>query len=299
MSATAASRAGQIRTGHCGARATLPRRKAGLLAWAALLGSCAVALSTPPASAEIADAGVKLGVVTDMSGQFADFAGPGSVVAAQMAADEFGGKINGKPITVLWVDHQNKADIAAVATRKWFDEGVNVTLDYPVSSAALAAQEIAREKKRIVIYSSAGTTLLNQKACSPYGFQWAFDSYALSAGLAAPLKERGIDSFYFVSADYQAGVALEAEFRGMLQRAGLTAVGGVKYALNSPDTGSPILTALASPAKAIVLAGAGGDMVNAIKAAQDFGIRRSGKAMLTPATFITDVRALGLEARKG
>ena len=256
-------------------------------------------LVSDAASAQIPDTGVRIGVMTDMSGQCADFAGPGSVVAAQLAAEDFGGRIGGRAVTVLAADHQNKPDVAAAMTRRWFDEGVHMAIDYPVSSAALAAQEIGRDKKRIIIYSSAGTPLLSGKACSPYGFQWMFDSYSLSAGLAGPLKARGIDSFFFITADYIAGTTLEAEFRGMLDRTGLKAVGGVKYALNAPDMSSPVLTALASPAKALVLAGAGSDMANAIKAAQDFGIRTSNKVMVTPATFITDIKALGLHAAQG
>jgi branched-chain amino acid transport system substrate-binding protein len=172
-------------------------------------------------------------------------------------------------------------------------------IDYPVSSTALAAQEIARDKKRIVIFSSAGAPVLSGKACSPYGFQWMFDTYGLSNGLPEPLAKRGVDSYYFITADYVAGQAVEADFRAALDRAGLKALGGVKYPLGSLDMSSFVVPALSSPAKGLVIAGAGADMTNVMKAAVNFGLKESGKTIVAPATFITDVKGLGLAAAQG
>lgn len=264
---------------------------------AAVLAACAFMAAM--ANAEIPAAGLKIGVMTDMSGQFAAFSGPGSVAAAEIAVEEFGGKINGKPISVLSFDHQNKPDVAALGTRQWFDEGVNMAVDYPVSPAALAAQEVAREKKRIIIFSSAGTPALSRKACSPYGFQWTMDTYSLANGLAAPLAKQGVESFYFVSADYAGGKAIEDEFRRALDRQKLKALDGVKFPLNSPDMSAYVMSAQASAAKGIVIAGAGGDLTNILKTARSFGLTDGGKTIVAPSAFLTDVKGLGLEVTQG
>lgn len=262
---------------------------AGLVAAATLLLSTTV-------FAQIPAEGVKIGVMTDMSGQFSDFSGPGSVAAAEIAIEEFGGTIDGKPIVLQTFDHQNKPDVAAVGTRQWYDTGVSMIIDYPVSSTAVAAQEIAREKKRIVIFSSAGAALLSGKGCSPYGFQWLYDTNSASAALPAQLAKRGVDKFFFITADYTAGHALEADFRAAIEKNGLTTVGSVKYPLGSPDMSAYILEAMGSDAQGIVIAGAGGDMANVLKAAESFGITTSGKTIVAPAAFLTDIKGLGLQA---
>lgn len=264
---------------------------------AAVVAACAFVAAA--ATAEIPATGLKIGVMTDMSGQYAAFSGPGSVAAAEIAVEEFGGKMNGKPIVVLSFDHQNKPDVAALGTRQWFDEGVHMTVDYPVSPAALAAQEVAREKKRIIIFSSAGTPALSRKACSPYGFQWTMDTYSLANGLAAPLAKQGVDGFYFVSADYAGGKAIEEEFRRALARNKMKALDGVKFPLNSPDMSAYVMSAQASPAKGIVIAGAGGDLTNILKTARSFGLTEGGKTIVAPSAFLTDVKGLGLEVTQG
>lgn len=288
-------------TGH---RSQVVRRGGATRALPLCLTALAViaAAATAPATvlAQVPDAGVKIGVLTDMSGIYADLSGPGSVAAAELAVEEFGGKINGKPITVISGDHQNKADVSALIARNWFDnDGVQMVVDFPNSSTALAAQEIARNKKRIIMFTSGGSAVLTGKACSPYGFHWMYDTYSQSVGLANSLVERGLNSYYFVTVDYAFGQALESDFTKALKASGATITGGTKFALNTPDMSSSVLSALGSGAKAIVLAAAGGDNINGVKTAREFGLQKSGQTLIVPAAMITDVKAMGLEAAQG
>lgn len=281
----------------------LTRHRTGRPVGSPLLAVIAVAAATlaiPAAHAQIPEAGVKIGVLTDMTGLYADLSGPGSVAAAELAAEEFGGKIDGKPITVLSADHQNKADVAALTARQWFDNGgVQMVVDFPNSSTALAAQEIARDKKRIAIFTSGGSAALTGKACSPYGFHWMYDTYSNSVGLANSLVERGMKSFYFVTVDYAFGHALEGDFTKALTKAGATIVGGTKFPLNSSDMSSVMLTALNSSAQAIVLAAAGADNINGVKTAREFGMDKSKQTLVVPAAMITDIKAMGLKDAQG
>lgn len=261
---------------------------------AAVLGGLAAAPCQAGADA------VTIGVLNDPSGLYADLGGQGSAVAAEIAAEEFGGKVLGKTIKVLRGDHQNKPDVGAQIARKWFDvDGVDMVIDFPNSGVALAVQEIARAKQKIAIYSTAATTALSGAACSPTGFQWTYDTYSNTAGIATALVKQGFDSWYFITVDYAFGASLEADARKAVVAAGGKVVGSVKHPLNTPDFSSFLLQAQSSKAKVVVLANAGADMVNGIKQAEEFGLQQRGQTLVAPVTFITDVHSLGLKVAQG
>jgi branched-chain amino acid transport system substrate-binding protein len=258
-------------------------------------------LTIPMASAALAgpDA-ISIGVINDLSGVYADLGGQGSVVAAQIAVEEFGPKVLGKPIKILSGDHQNKPDIGSQLARRWFDvDNVDMVIDFPNSGVALAVQEVAREKKKIAIFSTAGSTDLTGKACSPTGFQWTYDNYSNTAGLAQAMVKQGFDSWYFLTVDYTFGISLENEASRALTAAGGKTLGSARHPLNTADFSSFLLTAQASKAKVIALASAGGDVINAIKQSGEFGIAQGGQTLVAPVTFITDVHALGLPVAQG
>jgi branched-chain amino acid transport system substrate-binding protein len=244
--------------------------------------------------------GVKIGVITDMSGSYADLSGQGSVLAARMAVEEFGGKVLGKPITVVSTDHQNKADIAATTARKWFDvDGVDMVIDFPNSSTALAVQELAKQKDKVSIVSTGAAIALTNKACSPTGFHWSYDTYSNAYPLAKELIRQGKDTWYFISVDYAFGAALEADFRRAVEASGGKTVGSTKHPLNAGDFSSQVTAAQASKAKVVVLANAGGDLINGVKAAYEFGLIKGGQTVVIPVTFNTDIKSLGLTAAQG
>ncbi len=244
--------------------------------------------------------GVKIGVITDMSGTYSDLSGKGSALAAQMAVEEFGGKVLGKPITVLSADHQNKADIASGIARKWFDtEGVDMVIDFPNSSTALAVQDLARQKNKVSIVSTGAAIGLTNKSCSPTGFHWTYDTYSNAYPLAKELIQQGKKSWYYVTVDYAFGNALEGDFRRGVESFGGTNVGGTKHPLNAPDFSSQMVSAKASNAKVVVLANAGNDMINGVKAAAEFGLIKGGQTVIIPVTFITDIKSLGLQTAQG
>ncbi len=243
---------------------------------------------------------VTVGVINDLSGVYADLGGQGSVVAAQIAVEEFGPKVLGKPIKILSGDHQNKPDIGSQLARRWFDvDNVDMVIDFPNSGVALAVQEVAREKKKVAIFSTAGSTDLTGKACSPTGFQWTYDNYSNSAGLAQAMVKQGFDSWYFLTVDYAFGISLENEATKALTAAGGKMVGAARHPLNTADFSSFLLTAQASKAKVVALASAGGDVINAVKQAGEFGIGQGGQTLVAPVTFITDIHALGLPVAQG
>jgi branched-chain amino acid transport system substrate-binding protein len=250
--------------------------------------------------ASAAETGVKVGVLTDMSGGSSDLAGKGSVVAAQMAVEDFGGKALGKPITVVSADHQAKADISTSIARKWFDtEGVDMIIDLPHSSSALAVQDIARQKNKVSIISTGATVELTQKSCSPNGFHWTYDTYSNSYPLAKELIKQGKDTWYYITVDYAFGNALEADFRRAVSSFGGTNLGGTKHPLNASDFSSQIVAAKASKAKVVVLANAGNDLINGMKAAVEFGLIKGGQQVIIPVAFLTDIKSLGLQAGQG
>ncbi|EWY38713.1 ABC transporter permease [Skermanella stibiiresistens SB22] len=268
---------------------------AGLLA-----GTATLALAASPAHAQFSDNLIKIGVLTDRSGIYSDINGEGSVVAARLAAEEFGGKIGETPIEIITGDHQNKADIAANLARGWIDnDKVDVVADVPNSAAALAVQGITRDNKRIFLMSGPGSTDLTGKQCSPYGFHWTWDNHALAAGTARALVEQGKKSWYFVTADYAFGHSLETEGANVVKQLGGTVVGSVRHPLGTSDFSSFLLQAQGSGAQVIAFANAGGDTINAVKQAAEFGITQSGQNLAGMLLNVNDIHALGLEAAQG
>jgi branched-chain amino acid transport system substrate-binding protein len=255
----------------------------------ALLGTSAVAQDAP----------VNLGVLTDMSSLYADNGGQGSVVAAQMAVDDFGGKVLGRSIQIVASDHQNKADVGAAIARRWLDnEDVEAILDVPNSAVALAVQGIARDKKKLFLATGAATSRLTGDECSLTGIHWTYDTYALSQGTAKAISRLGAKSWFFLSADYSLGAQLEADSRKVIEATGGKVVGAVKHPVNTPDFSSFLLQAQSSNADVIALADAGGDFINAVKQAGEFGITRQQK-LAGLIVFIADIHSLGLQNAKG
>ncbi|WP_377831209.1 ABC transporter substrate-binding protein (plasmid) [Bradyrhizobium lupini] len=257
----------------------------------------ASALLATPAVAQ--DPPVKLGVLTDMSSLYADNGGQGSLVAAQIAVDDFGGKVLGRSIQIVASDHQNKADVGAAIARRWFDnEGVEAILDVPNSAVALAVQGIARDKKKLFLATGAATSRLTGDECSMTGIHWTYDTYALSQGTTKAISRLGAKSWFFLSADYSLGAQLEADSRRVIEATGGKVVGAVKHPVNTPDFSSFLLQAQSSKADVIALADAGGDFINAVKQAGEFGITRQQK-LAGLIVFIADIHSLGLPSAKG
>jgi branched-chain amino acid transport system substrate-binding protein len=264
-----------------------------------LMGTAAVALSAGAAQAQISGDTVKIGVLTDKSSLYADVAGEGSVVAAQLAVEEFGGKAAGKPVQVISADHQNKADISSNIARQWFDtEGVDAIADLVTSSTALAVQEVARDKTKVTLISGAATSRLTGDACSPTGFHWAYDTYALAVGTGRAVVRNGGKSWFFLTADYAFGHSLENDAATVVKANGGRVVGTVRHPLNASDFSSFLLQAQGSKAQILALANAGGDFTNAVKAAKEFGINKTMK-VAGLLVFINDVHSLGLNNTEG
>ncbi len=260
----------------------------------AAVGLC-LSLATGLAHANAAD-GVKIGVLTDMAGVTADATGKGSVEAARLAIEEMGGTLLGKPITLVSGDHQHRPDIGSSMVRKWYDtEGVDVVVDVPNSSVALAVQGIAREKKRLVLFSSPGTTALTQAQCSPYGVQWTYTTYALSRGTATAVVKEGGKRWFILASDYAFGKQLAADTETVVKANGGEIAGTVFHPLNAPDFASFLLQAQGSKAQIIAIANAGGDTISAIKQAAEFGIG-GAQQLAAMLLLLTDVHSLGLAA---
>jgi len=267
-------------------------------------GTATVALTagvlTGAAQAQISGDVVKIGVLTDKSGLYADVAGEGAVVAAQMAVEEFGGKAAGKPVQVISADHQNKADISSNIARQWFDtDGVDAIADLVTSSTALAVQEVARDKGKVTLVSGAATSRLTGDACSPTGFHWAYDTYALAVGTGRAVVRNGGKSWFFITADYAFGHSLEADVTREVKALGGEIKGSVRHPLNSSDFSSYLLQAQGSGAQVIGLANAGTDTTNSIKQAAEFGITQAGQSLAGLLLFISDIDALGLQTAQG
>jgi branched-chain amino acid transport system substrate-binding protein len=252
------------------------------------------------AHAQVSDNVVKIGVLNDMAGPYADFAGPGSVVAARMAVEDFGGQVLGKPIEVIAADHQNKPDNGAAIARRWFDvEHVDMAIDMPNSAVALVVQQIAREAHRVSINLSAASTDLTGKACSPTGMHWVSDSYANSHGTTLAVVKQGGDTWFFITVDYEGGYANEREAQKVLDQTGGKLVGRVRHPINAADFSSYLVQAQNSGAKIVALANGGSDTVNAIKQAAEFGLTSHGQKLVGMFVNITDIHALGLPAAQG
>jgi branched-chain amino acid transport system substrate-binding protein len=266
-----------------------------------MLGALAAAmLASTGARAQVSDDVVKIGVLTDMNGPASTPTGQGSVTAAQMAVDDFGGKVLGKPITVIVGDHQLKPDIGASLARRWYDvDQVDLIVDVPVSAVGLAVQNVANEKKKLFITHSTGTADFHGKFCSPYAIQWVFDTHALAAGTAKEVVKRGGDSWFFITDDYAFGHSLERDASAVITANGGKVLGAVRPPFATSDLSSFILQAQASKAKIIGIAAGPPNNTNEIKTAGEFGIFKGGQQMAGLLVLITDIHALGLKAAEG
>jgi branched-chain amino acid transport system substrate-binding protein len=267
---------------------------------ATLMAGLALAASTGAASAQISDDVVKIGVLTDMSSLYADATGKGSLAAVQMAVADYGGKVKGKPVEVVSADHQNKPDVGVSIARNWYDnEKVDAIFDVPTSSVALPISALTREKNKININSGGGTSDLTGVACSPNTVHWTYDTYSLANVAGRAMVKRGEDTWFFVTADYAFGMALERDTANVVKENGGKVLGDVRHPLNSSDFSSFLLQAQASRAKVIGLANAGGDTQNALKQAAEFGITQAGQKVVALLVEITDVHSLGVKATQG
>jgi branched-chain amino acid transport system substrate-binding protein len=244
--------------------------------------------------------GVKIGILNDQSGVYADFGGKGSVEAAKMAIEDFGGSALGEKIGLVSADHQNKPDVATSIARRWYDEeGVDMITDLTTSSVALAVQQLGAQKKRIDIVVGAATSAISGSACTPYGFHWAYDTHALAVSTGGALVKTGGDTWYFLTVDYAFGHALEKDTSTVVAAAGGKVLGHVLAPLNTSDFSSFLLQAQSSKAKIIGLANAGADTVNSIKQASEFGIVAGGQRLAALLMTLAEVHGLGLQAAQG
>ena len=267
---------------------------------AVVAAGLALAASGTAANAQISDDVVKIGVLTDMSSLYADATGKGSLAAVEMAVADYGGKVKGKPVEVVSADHQNKPDVGVNIARNWYDnEKVDAIFDVPTSSVALPISALTREKNRIHINSGGGSSDITGAACSPNTVHWTYDTYALSNVAGKAMVKRGEDTWFFVTADYAFGMALERDAANVVKESGGKVLGDVRHPLNSSDFSSFLLQAQASKAKVVALANAGGDTTNALKQAAEFGITQGGQKMIALLQEITDTHALGLKETQG
>lgn len=246
------------------------------------------------------DRPLTLGVLTDISGPYANYSGMGSVEATKLAVEDFGSEVLGRKIRVIFADHQNKPDLAASIARQWYDaDGVEVILDVTFSSAALAVQEVSRQAKKIVLLSTAAAAVINGKSCSPYSAQWTFDSYSLAKGVAAALVKGGAKKWFFITADYAYGHSVQADLTKFAAEAGGSVVGSVLHPVGTKDFASYLLKAKSSGADVIVLGNAGEDLNNTIKQSSEFGIASGGQKLAVPLISVPQLHALGIDAIQG
>jgi branched-chain amino acid transport system substrate-binding protein len=244
--------------------------------------------------------GVKIGVLADQSGTYADFDGKWSVEAAKMAVEDFGGSVLGQKIELVNADHQDKLDLATAIARRWYDvEGVDMISDLTLSSVALAVQGIAAERKKIDIVVASSTSTLTGPACTPYGFHWAYDSHALAVSTAGALVKADADTWFFITVDYAAGHAQEKDASEIITSGGGKVLGHVLFPLNTPDFSSFLVQAQNSKAKVVALTTGGQDGINAIKQAAEFGIVAGGQRLATLLLTVPEVHGLGLNAAEG
>ena len=263
---------------------------------APLLLAALLAFAASPAAAD--QKPLRIGVLNDQAGIYADMAGPGSVIAAQMAVEDFGGSVLGRPVELIAGDHQNKPDIGSALVNRWIDEdNVEVIADIPTSSVLLAVQEIGRRKNKLVLASTGGSSDFTGKACAPTGIHWTYDTYALAAGTGASLAKDG--PWFFITADYAFGAALERDTAAAVAKGGGKVVGAVKHPQGTTDFSSYLLQAQGAGAKLIAFANSGADQVNAIKQANEFGIPQSGIKLAGLYLHITDIHAIGLKTAQG
>jgi len=260
----------------------------------------ALAVAAVPVHAQVSDGVIKIGVLNDQSSLYADLAGQGSVVAARMAVEDFGADKKGMKVEIVSADHQNKPDVGSSIARQWLDvDKVDVIVDVPNSGVALALNQIVRDKGKALLVSGAATADLTGKACSPNTIHWTYDTWALANGTGNAIVKTGGDTWFFLTADYAFGHALERDTEAVVTKAGGKVLGKVRHPLNTQDFSSFLLQAQASKAKIIGLANAGGDTTNAIKQAAEFGLVKGGQNLAGLLVFITDVHALGLDKAQG
>lgn len=263
-----------------------------------VVGGLLILIGAVSALAQVSDDVVKIGVLTDMTGAYSDLAGPGSLIAAQMAAEDFGGKVLGKQIVIISADHQNKADVASSIARKWFDEEhVDAIADLVSSSTALAVMPVAAEKKRITLLSGPGSTPIAGEKCTAYNVHYTYNTYAMAAGTGLAVVQKGGKTWFFIVADYVFGKSLEADTSKVVTAAGGKVLGDVKAPFPTTDFSSYLLQAQSSGAQVIGLANAGADTINAIKQANEFGITPKQK-LAGLLVFLSDVHSLGLATAK-
>jgi branched-chain amino acid transport system substrate-binding protein len=264
------------------------------------LVAAAFAFGAGSAQAQISDGIIKIGVLNDMSGLYADLTGPGSVVAARMAVEDFGAAAKGMKVEIVGADHQNKPDVGSTIARTWYDtDKVDVIVDVPTSSVALAVNQITREKGKAFLVSGAATSDLTGKACSPNTIHWTYDTWNLANGTGSAIVKTGGDTWFFLTADYAFGHALERDTEAVVLKNGGKVLGKVRHPFPGSDFSSFLLQAQTSKAKIIGLANAGGDTINSIKQASEFGITKGGQNLAGLLVFLTDVKALGLQVAQG
>jgi branched-chain amino acid transport system substrate-binding protein len=253
-----------------------------------------------PALAQVSDDVVKIGVLNDQSGLYADIGGPGSVLAAKMAVEDYGGSVLGKRVEVTLANHQNKPDVGSAIARRWFDtEKVDAIVDVPHSATALAVLSVTRQKNKVLLLSGPAYVEFTGKECAPTTVHWTYDSYAMANGTARAVVKQGGDSWFFITGDNAGSHSQERDAMAFVQKAGGKVLGSVRHPLNTSDFSSYLLQAQQSGAKVIGLANAGGDTVNSIKQANEFGLARGGQKLAGLLMFITDVKAVDLEQAKG
>jgi branched-chain amino acid transport system substrate-binding protein len=265
----------------------------------ALAASAALAGATLPAQAQVSGDTIKIGMLTDLSGVYSDIDGNGGAEAVRMAIADFGGAVNGKKIQFMVADHQNKPDIAASKAREWFDQGaVDMLIGGTHSGASLSMAGVAAEKKKVFIAIGAGSAQLTNEQCSPYTVHYAYDTVALARGTGSAVIKQGGKSWYFLTADYAFGQSLEKDTTEVVKKNGGTVLGSVKHPLSASDFSSFLLQAQSSKAQVLGLANAGGDTINSIKAAREFGLTKKMK-IAGLLVFINDVHTLGLNTTQG
>ena len=267
-----------------------------------MLATALAGLAAPPAAAQQApkrDA-VRIGILSDLSGSFADVAGPGSIVAAQLAAEDFGGRTAGLPVQILSGDHQNRPDTGSALARRWFDtEGVDAVVDLPNSAIALAVGEVARSANRVALVTAAVSSRLTGDACSPNLIHYSLDTWSMSNVPSRALVRSGGTTWFYVTADYAFGHDLEKQSMDAVTRAGGRVLGSVRHPLGTTDFSSVLLQAQASRASIVALSNSQADFINSMKQAAEFGLARRGQRVVGLAVYVSDIVSLGLEATQG
>jgi branched-chain amino acid transport system substrate-binding protein len=262
--------------------------------------AAALALAAGAAHAQISDGVIRIGVMNDQSGTYADLAGPGSVVAARMAVEDFGAAKKGLKVEILVADHQNKPEAGSSIARQWYDvDKVDVIVDVPTSSVVLAVNQVTREKNKVLIVSTGATVDLTGKACTPNSVHWTYDTWSLANGTGTAVVQGGGNTWFFLTADYAFGHSLEQQTEAVVQKLGGKVVGKVRHPFPTADMSSFLLQAQASKARIIGLANAGADTINAIKQGAEFGIVKGGQQFAGLLVFLTDVHSLGLNIAQG